>query len=48
MEQNKEPRDKLKHLRQLTYAKETELYNREKTVSAISGAGRIEQLHVKE
>ena len=33
---------------QLIYDKEARKYNREKTVSSISGAGKIGQLHIKE
>ena len=33
---------------QLIYNKEARLYNGEKTVSSISGAGKTGQLHVKE
>ena len=33
---------------QLIYEKEIRLYNGEKTVSSISGAGKSRQLHVKE
>ena len=47
MEQDKKPRDKPTHLWS-TMTKEARIYNGEKTVSSISGAGKTEQLHVKE
>ena len=46
MEQNREPRNKPTYLWSMT--KEARIYNGEKTVSSISGAVKIGQLHVKE
>ena len=48
MEQDRKPRDKSHTYGQLIYGKEARIYNGDKTVSAISGAGKTGQLHVKE
>ena len=49
MEQDRKPRDKPHaHMVTLFFIKEAGIYNGEKTVSSISGAGKTEQLHVKE
>ena len=49
MEQDRKPRDKPMHLLvNSSMTKETRIYNGEKTVSSISGAGKTGQLHVKE
>ena len=47
MEQDREPRDKYTYLWS-TNLKEPRIYNGEKTVSSISGAGKSGQLCVKE
>ena len=47
MEQDRKPRDKPMHLWS-TMTKEARIYNGEKIVSSISGAGKTGQLHVKE
>ena len=47
MEQDRKPRNKPMHLWSI-YNKKGKIYNGEKTVSSISGAGKTEQLHVKE
>ena len=46
MEQNRKPRDEPTHT--LSLIKEARIYNGEKIVSSISGAGKTGQLHVKE
>ena len=50
MEQDREPGNKLRHLRSinLSMTKEARIYKGEKTVSSISGSGKAGQLHVKE
>ena len=50
MEQERKLRDKPTHLwsTNLCMTKEARIYNGEKTVSSISGAGKTGQLHVKE
>ena len=48
MEQDRKPRDKPMHIWSLSLTKEGRIYNGEKTVSSISGAGKTGQLHVKE
>ena len=48
MEQDRKPRDKPTYLWSTNLTKEARIYNGEKTVSPISGAGKTEQLHVKE
>ena len=45
MEQDRKPRNKHTHL---WSTKLGEIYNGEKTISSISGAGKAGQLHVKE
>ena len=46
MEQNRKPRDK--SMDTLSLTKEARIYNGEKTISLISGAGKIGQPLVKE
>ena len=49
MEQDRKPRDKPTHIRSAkSTRKEARLYNGEKTVSSVNGAGKPGQLHVKE
>ena len=49
MKQDRKPRNKpIQVCGQLTYDKETRIYNEEKTVSSTSGAGKTGKLHVKE
>ena len=48
MEQDRKPRDKPTHMVTLPLIKEARIYNGEKTVSSVSGAGKTGQLHVKE
>ena len=49
MEQDRKSRDKPMHLWSTNFmTKEARIYNREKTASSISGAGKTGQLHVKE
>ena len=49
MEQHRKPRDKPTHIMvTLSLIKEARIYNGEKTVSSISGAGKTGQLNVKE
>ena len=48
MEQDRKPRDKPTHLWSTNMTKEGRIYNGEKRVSSISGAGKTGQLHVKE
>ena len=49
MEQNREPRDKTHALMDtLSLTKEAKIYNGEKTISLTSGAGKTDQLLVKQ
>ena len=48
MEQDRKPRDKPTHIWSTNLTKEAKIYNGEKIVSSISGAGKTGQLHVKE
>ena len=48
MEQDRKPRDKPTHQWSTNLTEEARIYNGEKTVSSISGAGKTGQLHVKE
>ena len=49
MEQGRKPRDKPMHLQSFkAVTKEARIYNGEKKVPSISGAGKTGQLHVKE
>ena len=49
MEQNRKPGDKSMHLKgTLSLTKEAKIYNGEKTVSSISGAGQTTWLRVME
>ena len=48
MEQDRKPRETHAHMVTLSLIKEERLYNGEKTVSSLSGAGKTGQLYVKE
>ena len=48
MEQDRKPRNKPMQLWSQSVTKEAGIYNGEKPVSLISGAGQTGQLHVKE
>ena len=48
MQQGRKPRDKPAPVVTLFLIKEARIYNGEKTVSSISGAGKTGQLYVKE
>ena len=48
MEHDRKPRDKPMHLWSHNLCQRREEYTTEKTVSSISGAGKIGQLHVKQ
>ena len=47
MEQDRKPRDKPTHLWSTNLTNEARIYNGEKTVFSISGAGNTRQLHLK-
>ena len=47
MKQNREPRNKPKNLQSISLTQDTRIYNGEKIVSSISGAGKTGQLHGK-
>ena len=47
MEQDRKPRDKPTHIWSTNLTKEAKIYNGEKIVSSISGAGKAGQVHVK-
>jgi len=47
-EQNREPINKPSQLQSINTTKEARIYNREKTIYSINGAGKTRQLHVKE
>ena len=48
MEQDRKPRDKPTQYGHLIFDNGGKMYNGEKTVSSISGAGKTGQLHLKE
>ena len=48
MEQDRKPRDKTRHLWAPYLWQRKQEYTMEETVSSVSGAGKTEQLHVKE
>ena len=48
MVQNREPRNKLMHLRSINLWQRRQKHNGEKTVSSTSGAGKAEQLQVNQ
>ena len=48
MEQDRKPRNKATHLWSINLQQRRQEYMMEKIVSAISGAGKTGQLHVKE
>ena len=48
MKQDRKPRDKPTHLWSTNLTKKARIYNGEKAVSSVSGAGKTGQLHVKE
>ena len=48
MEQDRKPKNKPTHLWVLFLTKEARIYNGTKKASSIKGAGKTEQLHVKE
>ena len=47
-EQNREPINKPTQLQSINKTKEARIYNTEKTIYSINGAGKTRQLHVKE
>ena len=48
MEENRKPRNKPTYLWSINLTEEARIYNEEKTVSSVSGAGKTGQVHVKE